>query len=930
MKQKKLLMLIAMVLVVVLCASVLTACKKDKDKGGSKFTPAEYEKPTANIFGGKVKTTLAPDGGAVTIPTAQYVGDLTKDYRDPKFYTYRDYVAATTTLKWSPLNWETNEDSYLVDYLTSGLYSFVLNETKDGYAIVPEMAAEYPIDVTEEYVNKYDIDKKDATASYGVKWDWVEIEKEEYDKLASEPTNSGKIKEDKYTFEEALARNGLTFEQFLEKNEMTEEEYLKKIGVETKEEALAREFTDYYKRVNDTKKAFRIKLNQNAKWQGGTIINADTYMYSMKALLDPAFQNRRADSFYAGSFVLHNAKNYFYQGQKGIFPASSVLTVYNKSDDAKLIFTLKGNDSYVADYLTSNGVDPQAYVAQAAKVTVDALKAIEGKSLAEIKNDETMLATWNAVLGWWQTEPNEELHFFKMEYAYPAVDFDKVGLVKVDDYTIDFIVDNPIEQPEYYVPYNLSSTYLVKQDLYEATISEENGLKTSKYGTDLANTCSYGPYKLSFFQNDAGFTFVRNDDWHGYNDGKHYGQYQTDKIEVVVIGKHSTALETFLKGDLDNIGLSADDMAKYGSSKYIRYTPQSYTTKLSFNTNYDSLVKHGTNSQILILDEFRKAFSLAIDRNTFAKSYTSAGTAGYGLLNYMYVYDPIQGMIYRENDAAKAAIVELYGVTYGEDGDYETLDEAYDAVTGYNIGEARQLMQAAYDKAINLGIFRADQTATLEVRVYKDDDVYVQMFNFLNTALKDACVGTSFEGKVSLTMKVDEDYYDSMNSGATDIIFTTWGGAASSPFTILYQCYCDASDGTKNQNEYGFDTSKVNVTLNIDDVDYTASLQKWALWVNDSDETCVISTRDGKSLEKFSKYSYDTRCQIFALLEKVYLSNYATTPLYYRNTASLVSQKGDYAVTSYIDTVGFGGIQYYTYNYDDTEWAAKVAGGLSY
>ena len=32
MKQKKLLMLIAMVLVVVLCASVLTACKKDKDK----------------------------------------------------------------------------------------------------------------------------------------------------------------------------------------------------------------------------------------------------------------------------------------------------------------------------------------------------------------------------------------------------------------------------------------------------------------------------------------------------------------------------------------------------------------------------------------------------------------------------------------------------------------------------------------------------------------------------------------------------------------------------------------------------------------------------------------------------------------------------------------------------------------------------------
>ena len=38
MKQKKLLMLIAMVLVVVLCASVLTACKKDKGNDDENVT----------------------------------------------------------------------------------------------------------------------------------------------------------------------------------------------------------------------------------------------------------------------------------------------------------------------------------------------------------------------------------------------------------------------------------------------------------------------------------------------------------------------------------------------------------------------------------------------------------------------------------------------------------------------------------------------------------------------------------------------------------------------------------------------------------------------------------------------------------------------------------------------------------------------------
>ena len=95
------------------------------------------------------------------------------------------------------------------------------------------------------------------------------------------------------------------------------------------------------------------------------------------------------------------------------------------------------------------------------------------------------------------------------------------------------------------------------------------------------------------------------------------------------------------------------------------------------------------------------------------------------------------------------------------------------------------------------------------------------MFNFLKSALESACVGTGFEGKVTLKMTVDEDYYDTMYSGGTDIIFTTWGGAAYSPYTMLYQCYCDASDGSGNQMEYGFDTSKIQVTIKADGVDYT-------------------------------------------------------------------------------------------------------------
>ena len=77
-------------------------------------------------------------------------------------------------------------------------------------------------------------------------------------------------------------------------------------------------------------------------------------------------------------------------------------------------------------------------------------------------------------------------------------------------------------------------------------------------------------------------------------------------------------------------------------------------------------------------------------------------------------------------------------------------------------------------------------------------------------------------------------------------------------------------------------------------------------------------------------YDADTRSAIFSKLEYAYLAYYVTTPLYYRNSASLFSQKGNYAVTQYVDLIGFAGIQFYTYNYTDAQWAEVAAAGLTY
>lgn len=119
-------------------------------------------------------------------------------------------------------------------------------------------------------------------------------------------------------------------------------------------------------------------------------------------------------------------------------------------------------------------------------------------------------------------------------------------------------------------------------------------------------------------------------------------------------------------------------MEKYSGSSYIDYTPQSHTTKLTINSDYDALKKRetaGINKTMLTVRDFRKAISYAIDRQEFASKYTAAGAAGFGLLNSMYIFDPEASTPYRSTDAGKQALCDLYGIEYGADKEYKTLDE---------------------------------------------------------------------------------------------------------------------------------------------------------------------------------------------------------------------------------------------------------------
>lgn len=811
MKQKKLLMLIAMVLVVVLCASVLTACKKDKGNDDENVTK--------------------PGTG----------------WEDAKMYTMREYTSQMPS-QWCTILSSDNANSTMESYFTSAFYEF-----------------NYKFDA------------------------------------------NGKIVPGAYTVEYSAS---------------------------TKLEDVTKKYAGKYGLAADAEKgqAFAMTLRNDLKWDDGTPIKAADFVYSMSQQLSPKYLFATASNYYSGNYVIHNAQNYVKQGQKGMFPATSVLTVYNASDDAKLIFTLNGHDSYVADYLTSNGVEPQAYVAQAAKVTVDALKAIEGKSLAEIKNDETMLATWTAVLGWWKTLPNEELHFFKMEYEYPKMDFSEVGyFVGDNEYELVMVIDgtlNPLDAEgnlTYEAGYYFSNWPLVKKDLWERCEDQSKTPYANSYCTTQEKSASWGPYKLTNYQDQKTYTVSRNDKWFGYGLPQYANQYQTDAIVTEKIEEWDTAWLAFQKGNLDGIGMNVKIAADYRTSKRAYFTPETWTFDLNIQSNATSRTDK-RNNLLLNYADFRKAISLSLDRDDYCAKNNPSSQAALGLLNSMYYYDVENGKVYRESIQAKEAILNAYGATKNADGSwkvgentYTDIEEALDATTGYNLTLARQLVENAIAQAKADGKYSDGEEIILTYGIETQSADTDRVKNWFQAAFDNMTKGTSIEGKVKIEyfMFSSATWSEQFADGEYDLCFGAWGQAAFNPAYLL----CETQISDENRYAVNWDPKTVSVTVKAtpddkhEDGIYTYNLEQWRL---------ILQGKDGCPVN-FKNFPMEDQLAALGAVETAILKEYYSIPVYSRYAASLMGYKVDYVSYEYNTFMGYGGIRYMTFNYDDTAWAEFVA-----
>ncbi len=813
-----------------------------------------------------------------TAGVAMLLGSCQKGNK-PDTYTYHSYTSALAS-NWNPHSWETNADNGVLGYLSDGFVSLAPLNTEEGtYQWVYDMATSIT-DVTkssaESLVKYHDMELADAEA------------------------------------------------------------YLEEL-----EEG------------NPGQLVYQIKIREGLKWEDGTPINADSFIESGKRLLDPAMKNYRANLYYSGESALAGAFNYFYQGSQLYLDnnltepqlveseedlhLSGDLLVQENGLGVRIMLNsslewLQGNS--IADYVDAYGdsmFDMEIWKELiAANVTTEDDK--DGFLPLTQANLDLFKSFLDAAAPEWGEDGSDWINYAFVEQIFAEKPFSSVGLEKVDNLTFNYVMATPIDESQAFVSF--SSTWLVHENLYDANKDASGELAVSKYGTKIENTVSYGPYRLASLQADKQMVFERNPNWWGYKtsedgvissttnfkvNGEYVEQYKSDKVVIDVLTDEA-AKQKFLAGELSEYSPTAAELSDYSLSDALYQVDETYTMSLFFNTDLKALqnmdAKEGNKNSVVLSDRnFRKAFSLSIDRAEFVTK-TEAYKPAYSLMNNLYYYDvwndPTSS--YRRSDEAMQAIVDLYGVEYGAGKAYATLEAAYNSINGYNLTEAKSLMKEAHDALVEAGVYTSGQDIKIRIAYVKgplqsSEEAQVALLNkYINAAVEGSGFGkVVLEGVGNLA-----DRYGDVGKGKFAIGYGAWGGAAFYPFRNM-QVYTDPDQYNINESAcWDPTTEKLTVKFDYNGEPFEDTLT-WQTW-----GAALI----GKG--EYANKPNDFKLKVTAFMENAFLDKYYRIPLAGSTASFLLGYQVSYITEEYNIMYDFGGFRLMKYNYTDAAWAKFV------
>ena len=503
-----------------------------------------------------------------------------------------------------------------------------------------------------------------------------------------------------------------------------------------------------------------------------------------------------------------------------------------------------------------------------------------------------------------------------------TLSFADVGIFETGEYAFVIVLEKPLSG--FHLLYSLSDNWIVKKDLYERAIAGGDG-----YNTSRETTSSYGPYKLTQYLPEQQMTFERNDRWYGWTDEKHGGMYAATRIIARRVAEASTRKQMFLRGELEQYGLQAEDYAEYRSSDYAHSEPGQTVFFLILCGDENGLKVRestGVHKRILSLESFRKAMAVTYQKEFFASTISPARSGAYGLLGRQDVWDVETGAAYRDTPQAKQVLCDFYGVDVADFGG--DLDAASASITGYDPTLAGQLFTQAFAEAKQKFNMKDTDVVEIEYALASSSEFITKTIDYLNSELQKVLAPVGLSGRVRIVESVPygNTWQEKIRGGESDTVLAGWTGGILNPFNTiqyytnpLYEPYCNR----------WYDTRKITLTHTVEGESVTLTLTEWGEALNGA---TVVS--GGKSYNFGSgSCSDETRLGILAAMEGKILSGYSYIPMLQDGSFYLLSQKVSYPTEKYDPVLGYGGIKYLRFAFDDAEWSRFVresGGQLNY
>ena len=702
--------------------------------------------------------------------------------------------------------------------------------------------------------------------------------------------------------------------------------------------------------------AWKVTLRDDLKWDDGTSIKASDFEYSMQQLLDPAFMNFRANTYY-DTLKIKNSRNYFFQNQEGTYESVSGQGFESNQaalDAGKTLYINAWGFWGAEGYVDAEGNECPQWVAYNDSVVYDTADAWTAGAAVDAFSGESLWSDYASYLevgagyaDYCGVYVENTVRDVKWEdVGYYAIEEENAIVICLDK-TYSFLTESG--DLSVWSAYYMSSMPVVHKDKYEAAkIAPSNGatLWTSKYNSSLDTSASWGPYKLAEFEAGSHYKLVKNDNWYGWNMDLYKNQYNVTAINCRKIEEFATQWMGFLSGELDDASLQTENIADFSDSKYVYYTTTSTGTfGMQLFSDLNVLKNSENNNGILAIQEFRHALNLGLNRSDIvSKIWPGSTVPCFGLMNVAYYYDiensPTleDGDQYRNTTIAKQGILRAYGFTEDNgkwsSGDLKdlSLEEAYDALTGYNPVAAKEEMQKAIDiltaNAEEYG-YDSSKNITLIYGSSVDNDKQRFRAEYLQGVIDGLTEGTILADKIDVVFDASAGakWADAFRSGATQIGFGYgFSGNAFNPFDIV-GAFVDPDDDL-NYHQY-WDTSKINLTLKMPAGDYegageeiTMSVQNWFFCLNGR----AASENQPKTYNWDAGYApAEARLTILSALEELTIKESRSVMLIAESGGSFLGAKFSYLSDEDHTFMGFGGLRYIEVNYTDEEWTAFVA-----